>query len=322
MGIVKMVADFFRSTDGKGIKPIEKYDIVKEISAVNDSVGYLQRYCALLAKDPAVTAVVTGQGKTDTDGTKAASAYAIFVKALSPTERNHEKHETFSVINEALGNISANLTLIEDNFNALFGSTKTADESTLKTSSLIVVGYLEMASSFVSWFSHMAAHLTASDSTVLIPPYWTKEILDKAALMGEFVDNNLVRWRPAQKGLLNEIHDLQRKGADVVINTGVNWLDDFVQDNQFNDSEQTLMTAALRNPIMMVAAWQLVRYEKKLALLEARKNWLLSKVALEEAKLNRMEDTDSAEYQRLRKVVDNYAVLVSKYEQKIERKRA
>lgn len=322
MGIVKNITDFFRGHNEGTTKPIDRYGILSPLMATSEYVKAAKDYYKVLVSGNQVTQLLGGRIKgADIDQDKAIEAYKIYVKALPAHEQAMEKQSPLSTVLITLDTVSGNLELIEDHFQDLFGSlTEGGDEAVVRSSALVVIGYLETADIFTTWLGQLSAHLVPEEIDT-IPPYWTKGLLVNAKVAGEFVANNLNKWSPRYKGLLEEIKQMQRKGVDVSVKTGDNWMDEFVHDNQFSHTEQELMTAALRNPILMIASGNLARHQEKIELLTSRKDWLISKVALEEARLSGL-DANSPEYKRLKKATDHYAALVTKYEQKIERMRA
>jgi hypothetical protein len=290
--------------------------------AVSHYTEYSIKYLTLLKKDPLIFDLVSGRTKpVNKYQEKALVAYKDYVKTLSGHEQSLEKKDPLSSVLMTFENILKNIDQIEDNFSLLFKS-MTGDNAdiTVRSSSLVVVGYLEAADNFSTWFGHLAAHLRANQDD-LIPPYWTKELDNESKVSAKFASDTLNRWNPSHKGLIQEVLSMQKKGTDVAIKTGNTWLDEFIHDNQFSDTEQDLMSRALRNPIMMFASGHIERHQRKIDLLNSRKDWLVAKVAMEEAKLGGMGE-DSPEYKKLKKAIDHYATLVTKYEQKIERMRA
>ena len=165
----------------------------------------------------------------------------------------------------------------------MFGGVIGGDENSIKSSSLIVLGYIEMVNDFMNWLSHLSAH--AVDDTDLIPPYWTNKLGANAKAMGSFVGNTLNKWNPKHKGLLETIVRVQTMGSDVTIKTGDHWMDDIVNDNQFTLDQQDLMSASIRNPVLRYIDRRIVQHQHKIELYSSRKDWLIAKVALEERRL-------------------------------------
>lgn len=324
MSVVKAVGDFFRGGMEGKLHPVDKYNIVTSAMSTAENLQIAIRYIAAIQKQPELLGLFTGkEGRAiSLHHKQAVEAYKNYTRGLTNAGREAERKGVFQSLVIGLDLIAKNLGSIEDNYNVLFGAMdEEKTEAVLRSSSLLALGYMDLADTTVAWISHLFSHLTADNDKALIPPFWTNDMLGKAGLVGEFVGNNFDRWNPGHNGFLYQIRELQRKGADVAVNSGMGWIDDFVHDNQFTPTEQHLLTSALRNPILMGSTGYMARYQRKLELYQTRKEWLTAKVALEEAKLRGM-DQASPEYIKLKKVVDNYANLVTKYEQKIERMRA
>lgn len=321
MGIVKSIADFFRSAHGVEAKPVDRYGVLSPLMATGDYVKAAQDYFKILISDKKIGQRLIGREAGDQHLAKAIDAYKLYLHGLPAHDQAMERQVPLSTVLLALETISGNIELIEDHFNELFGALVSGSgEASIRSSSLVTIGYLETADAFTVWLGRFAAHLVFEDDAT-VSPFWTKEMLVNAQAMGEFVGNNLNKWSPRYKGLLEEIKAMQRKGSDVSIKTGEQYMDEFVHDNQFTNAEQVLMTASLRSPIMWLIDNRLAAHQQKLELLTTRKDWLISKIALEEARIHGM-DPSSPDYKRLQKATDHYASLISKYEQKIERMRA
>ena len=320
MSIMKAVADYFKSatkTDG-----VDRYGILSPLLATGDYVTSTQQLFTVL-EGSAYKDLVIGKIKSaNVLVEKGVSAYKDYVQSLPTQDRERERAKPFSTITLALQSINGNIAQIEDNFQAMFGDlNKEAPEQSLKSSSLMVMGYLEKSENFATWLCVLVEHLTAKDGD-MIPPFRTKEMQSKARDAGTFAGFNLNRWSHNRETLLGEIKEMQKKGADLPIQAqDGTWIDDMVHDNQFSPVEQDLMVSAMRSPVLMIMNWGLVKTQNKIDLLEGRKNWLTSKIILEQAKLRGMDDM-SPEYKRIKSATDHYADLVSRYEQKIERLRA
>jgi hypothetical protein len=319
MSMVKAVANRFRSatTEDKG----DRYSI---LSPLIDTVDFVSTTANMLKVfDNTVYAdMMSGKVKpTNKYAESAVKAYHDYVRELSNQEQSLERARPFSTMEMALESIGGNLTLIEDNFTDLFGKlSATKPEATLRSSSLVIIGYLERADQFATWLMMFVEHMTAGDSD-MIPPFRTKELLNKSHDASQFAATNLRKWNYKTGGLLSEVREMQAKGKDVSVQTqSGEWIDEIAHDDQFSADEQILMSAALRSTVMMVVTWGHVRTKNRIDLLTSRKNWLTSKIVLEQSKL-RGSDPESPEYKRLKKATDHYADLVSKYEQKIERMR-
>lgn len=317
MGIVKAVGDWFRSSPKN--EATDQYGILSPLLAASDYISTVSSMIKVIKDTPHLK----GSKKVpNTYVEKGVQAYKEYVKDLPSHEQSLEKSKPFSVILLTLESIAGNLTQIEDSFQLLFGAiANNKPEQTLKTSSLIVIGYLEKTNNFVTWLSSLVEHLTV-DASEMIPPFRSKELLSKAPEMAEFSAFNLNKWNNKKQGLITEIKEMQRKGSDLVVQTDSGqWIDEFASDAQFSPMEKDLITASLRSPIMIALTWGQVRAKDKIDLLTSRKDWLTSKIVLEQSKLRGM-DIDSPDYKRLKKATDHYADLVSRYEQKIERMRA
>lgn len=319
MGILKNVTDFFRNAtpvDG----PIDKYGILAPLLAASEYVETTKKMMLLLRKDQPNLAILLGNAPAKTlHEEKAQIAYKAFLNALPGHDQSGEKSDPLSSILTSLDWITKNIESVEDNFSPLFGDIIHGDESAIRTSSLLVVGYLEQTNRFLNWLGILSAHVLDDGDT--IPPFWTKTLLEGAKPMSGFVANNLNKWYPKAGGLLSTVRHIQQTGADVAIKTGDSWMDDFIHDNQFTVSEQELLSASIAHPAMMFSRVYAARKESKIERDTARKDWLIAKIALEEAHLAGV-DSSSLEYKRLKKARDHYVTVVTKYEQKIERARA
>lgn len=317
MGIVKAVADFFKSSPKN--EATDHYGILSPLLATSDYISTVSSMIKIIKDTPYLKGSVKAPNKYVENGIQ---AYKEYVKDLPSYEQSLEKSKPFSTILLTLESITGNLTQVEDSFQMLFGVDKNSKpEQTLRSSSLVVIGYLEKTNSFITWLSSLVEHLTVTDNE-MIPPFRTKELLAKTTEMVEFSTFNLHKWHYKKQGLLSEIKEMQRKGSDLSVQAdNGQWIDEFAHDTQFSPMEKDLITASLRSPIMIALTWGQVKAKDKIDLLTSRKDWLTSKIVLEQSKLRGM-DVDSPEFKRLKKATDHYADLVSRYEQKIERMRA
>jgi hypothetical protein len=319
MSFLSAIVDKFRSAP-KDHKT-DRYGILTPLLANGEVVAATIDMCNVL-KASQYADMLRGRIKpTSNHAEKSVQAYNEYVKHLSGSVQSMERAEPFSMIVQALDNIRQNLMSVEDNFQNLFGSVDmSSPETTMRTSSMFVMGYIEKSENFCTWLASFIEHLTA-DSKDLIPPFRTRELLGKADLAAKFAYLNLTKWHPKHGGIQAEIKTMQAKGADLPIQTATGeWVDQFAHDSQFNSDEQELMAASIRGTIMMMIDMGTVRTQAKLDLLEARKEWLTSKVIEQQAK-SRGLDESSPEYRRLKKITEAYASRISKHEQKIERLR-
>jgi hypothetical protein len=319
MTMVKAVGDYFRTamTADKD----DRYGILSPLIDTGDFVTTTADMFKVF--DGSVYAdMVTGKTRpTNKHGEVAVKAYRAYCKDLPSQEQRLENARPFSTILQALESISGNISAIEDGFTSYFGSLSASKpESTLRASSLVVLGYLEHADNFATWLTNLVEHLTAMDGD-LIPPFRTKELLNKSDAASEFATNNLHKWSYKSGGLLNDVRQMQSKGKDLSVQAQTGeWIDQYAHDEQFSAGEQELITASLRSLPMMAITRGVVKTQNRIDLLTTRKNWLTAKIVFEQSKLRGM-DANSPEYKRLKKATDHYADLVSKYEQKIERMR-
>ena len=299
----------------------DRYGILSPLLATSD---YLHAAADLTGtiKDSPVLEVLRGKTKPSHKYTEMAlKAYQDFVKDLRPEFESNEKKQPFSVISLILDSIIGNIQQIEDNYQGLFGEVgEQTPEQCLRSSSLLVLGYLEKSDQFATWLSSLIEHLTASESD-LIPPFRTKEMIKYSEELASFANDNLHRWNPRSDGLLSEINEMQRRGSDVVIQSADGeWIDEFAHDSQFSPMEDTLITASLRSPILWIRTRGYVKAQDKIDLLNSRKEWLTSKLIFEQSKLRGLAE-GTPEYKRLQAAVHFYADAVSRYEQKLERMR-
>lgn len=319
MGIVKLVADHFKSATTT--QSVDRYGILSPLLASGDYITSTQEMYTLF-RNSVYADLMTGKVKTDNGHVlKAMEAYRDYVKALPPHEQSEEKVEPFSTIIAGLNSISGNISQIEDNFQSLFGDiTQDQPETSFRSSSLVVIGYLEEADSIATWLSNLTEHMTA-DADEMIPPFRTKELINKAKEASSFIAFNLNKWNHQRGSFLIEVKEMQAKGSDMAVHTDGMWIDQFAHDNQFSPIEQNLISASLRSSIMIAMTRGHVKTQEKIDLLTSRKDWVTAKIVLEQSKLRGM-NSDSPEYKKLKKVSENYTNLVSKLEQRIERMRS
>lgn len=320
MKLLDEIVGFFKSAPKDA--PSDRYGILSPLLATGDYVNSTTDLVALF-HNSVYSDLLLGKTKAPNKLTeRAVAGYNTYLKHLPSHDREREKQQPFSTIDAALQAISTNIVRIEDNFQNLFGTfDENHPEQSLKTSSMIVIGYLEKADGFATWLGNLVEHMTAKEGD-MIPPFRTKELVEKAPEAAEFAGSNLNKWNPVHSGFLTEITDMQKKGIDVSIQSSDGtWLNDVVHDDQLGMTDKDLMVAALRSPITMIITKGLVRTQAKIDLLSSRKDWLTSKIVLEQSKLRGMDES-SPEYKRIKKATDHYADLVSRYEQKIERMRA
>lgn len=320
MSIVKSIGDFFRSPKNGSVSS-DQVDILSPLMSVQEYASKSLELISVINENKDVTAILSGN-TASTSKYKAAAidAYKTFLARL-PNGYVYRDVTTLEPLISISNSIIKNLELVEKFFPDLFDlKNPKIDETNLKTSSLVMIGYLEMTNEFYNWVSTFIRHLTDDDDE-LIPPFETKSMKLRAEKMGQFGCFNLVNWNGNGDSIINDIRKMQRKGIDVNVKTGDNWLDSFMHDNQFSPSEQDLMTVALANPIMMVIRANMSFHKWLMDLRTARRDWLVAKIALESKKMRGLE-VGSEEYKKLEKATRHYSNLISKYEQKIARARA
>lgn len=324
MNIVKGIADFFRNREVAGNKDlaIDKYEILSPLLSVQEYVSRVGNLVNLLVSNKTtIAALNNNKPNTVTNMNNGVHIYHEYLNGLSATNRTSEKSNPLSTIVATLTIASKNLDIIENNFTHIFDSKDSViDETNLRSSSLLIIGYIETVNDFCSWVASLSRHITA-DTDEHIPPFETKSATINGEKFGSFADYNIFKWSMSNDTILSDIKNMQKKGADVVIKNGDVWIDTFVNDRSFSDTENDLMNASLRSPTMMKISATIAYQQSKLDLLTHRKEWLIAKVALETEKMRGL-NPDSQEYKKLRKATEHYANLVSKYEQKIERMHA
>ncbi len=320
MNIVKSIGDFFRSSPPSNTTPLDRYEILSPLLSVQEYVDKANMLMLLLTGSTTISDLCSGRKKTDSKVVNSGiEAYKDYVKGLSHHEQSIEKKSPFSTIISVLQASKNNLDQIENNFTQLFNiQNASIDETNLRSSSLVVIGYIETVSDFCTWVSSLARHLTADDHE-MIPPFETKTLILKSGNFGSFASFTLSKW--TGNSIIDDVKSMQKKGSDVAIKTGDEWIDTFMHDAQFSPTEQDLMSASLRSPMMMRISSSIAHQQAKLDLLSNRKDWLIAKISLESEKMRGL-DPSSHEYKKLKKATEYYSNLVSKFEQKIERMRA
>ena len=317
MSFISQIVDLFRSGGSGSSASPDRFGILTPLTETIDTVEKTQTYLKLFMTNNKVALVLRDRTHhVNSFPDKAKTAYQLYLKALSQHDLAMERQVPLNTAVVALEAIRGNLELIEDNFQKLFGET-IKDPSAMRTSSLVVIGYIETASAFVNWITQLTNHLVPEQGET-ITPFVTKALLDNSENAGRFVSNNLGQWSPRYKGFLTFIGDMGKKGTDVVIKSGDNWLDSFVTEKQFSSTEQSLIIAGFSNPILSWATGRMVKRQEQIELETNRKNWIISKIAMEEAKMHGT-DPSSPEYAKLKHAIEYYASQVSKQEQKIER---
>jgi hypothetical protein len=319
MGFIQQIADLFRS---RGSDPVTSSDRFGILTPLTETIDYLEKtktYLRLFQSNTKITFLL--KDKTvhhNAFQDKAKNAYQLYLRSLAPHDLAMEKQVGLSSAQAAIDSILGNLELIEDNFQKFFGDAL-KDPTSMRTSSLLVIGYIQTANAFGNWVTQLTNHFVPDDDSN-ITPFVTKELIDKAPMAGQFVSHNLGPWTPRYKGFLTLLNDLQKKGVDVVIRSDDTWLDSFINERQFSSTEQNLIIAGFNNPILSWATGRMIKQQEQLELAQYRKDWLISKIAMEEAKMHGMNQT-AAEYAKLKRAIDYYSSMVSKQESKIERLR-
>jgi hypothetical protein len=321
MSIVKSIGDFFRSSHKDPNAKVDQYDILSPLMSVQEYANKSLELISLVNSNELVQGLLKGTVTTDNKNKVAAvKAYKDFLDGLPYSYRSYD-NESLKGLVDVSQSIIKNLDLVEKFFPQLFDlKNSNIDEANIKTSSLVVIGYLEQANEFFNWTSSFIRHLTDDDNE-MIPPFETKSLILKASKMGQFGGFNLTNWNGSTDSIINDIRHMQKKGVDVAIKSGDTWLDAFMNDNQFSPSEADLMTAALSNPIMMVVRANMSYHKWLMDLRTSRRDWLVAKIALETKKMRGLDRT-TPEYKKLEKATEHYADLISKYEQRIARARA
>ena len=322
MSIVKTIGDFFRSAPKDKPTTIDRYEILSPLMSAQEYAQRSLELVTLLQSDTEVMDILSKKVSSKNKHVETGVlAYQSYVKDLDHNGKKFESKKPLESVTETLTSILTNLNHVENHFPSIFGgNTGDIDEENIRTSSLIIIGYIEVISEYCTWIGTLIRHITA-DEHDLIPPFETKSLTVNTKRMAEFSDFNLGAWNGAHDGILTAIHDMQKKGADVAIKSGDTWIDQFVHDAQYSHMEQTMLHASLRHPVMMLITAAGLWQQYWVDLNTSRKDWLVAKIALETERLRGM-DTDSAEYKKLRKATDKYAELAAKYEQKIARQRA
>lgn len=321
MGILKAIVSHFKqasSTSKSG-----KFGLLSPLIASGDFVKTTIDMFQLLETNPNYKATLLAKEVPSQKSTAAAyTAYQSYIKALPNIDFNLEKKQPLVSIVKALEAMHKTVELIEDHFKEIFGATTIEKpEEQLKSSSLMVIGYLEQVDHYCTWASAFVEHLTAS-AKEMIPPFRTKMLTSESKQVAEFAMLNLYKWHPDHNGFLNHIKDMAKQGKSLALQTSEGtWIDDYASDDHFSETEQNLLQASLRSPITMGVSFGINKIQALLNLLESRKEWLTAKIVMEQAKLRGL-DENSPEYKRIQKACDHYADLVSRYEQHIERIKA
>lgn len=324
MGLLKSIGDFWRNlnieAEKASLKTADRYGVVSAIATAGDNIASVKTLVKLLSRQDKLAFLTIKNHAFANDFEKhAATAYEVYLRYLGYAFSAREHGAPFSTVIKALDTIAANLDQVENNVVGLLNPTHASEES-IRLSSLIVVGYIERANTLVAWLSQFAAHVT-TEGQETVTPFWTNNMISNASVVGAFVGDNLSRWSVSSGGLMKDIKTMQKQGLDAQLKKNETWFDDVYHDAQFSSSQKDLMNASLRNPFLMLGDRFLEKRRQEIELLTTRRNWLIAKVALEEARLGGISES-SPEYLKLRKVVDNYTSLITQYEQKIERLRS
>jgi len=322
MSIVKSIGDAFRASNKDKPNKVDQYDILSPLMGVQDYATTGLDLIKLMAQSTNMVGILTGGiSSTDKGQVAAASAYKEFIKGIPHQYVSKEREVPLYSLIASIESVVKNIGLVETNFPALFDvKNNELDESNIRSSSLVVIGYLETANDFITWAGSLIRHATEADYD-LIPPFETKSLLLKADKFGQFAGFNLTNWNGNNESIITDIKKMQRKGIDVAIKSGDVWIDTSVSDAQFTPMETDLLSASMRSPILMFIDANIRIHQWLMELRTSRKEWLIAKINLETQKMRGLDPT-SPEYKKLTKAIDHYSNLVSQYQQKIERARA
>jgi hypothetical protein len=295
----------------------QKYGVSQELVGLADLAESVSLAIDQLQSDPTVRAALLSATRAHSTRTDAApNLYFKYVKYLGGGIRNNELREPLSTLEDATKVAIANMKDVERNFTALLDSLFTTDAE-FRTSSLIVLGYLDQTRMFLEWVSKLYGVLTTPD-TGSISKYTLSWLEDSAEKVSAYVTSNLTTWTAG--GILKAVRRLQQRGLDVPVVTGDQYIDDYVEQNQFTAPELQLMGSSMFSPIMAVHN-HILEFQDYLHKVDlARRDWLRAKIDYESRRIRGM-DPQSPEAVKLHRVIDNYANMLSKYEQAVERYR-
>ena len=317
MNIIKSIADLFRSGQDSSAKR-DPYMLLSPLATAKSVVSGTIELVDLLASRTNIAQAVVRPDQKDTHQKDGAKAWHDYVTGLPVSIRGAEKLHPFSTILNTLNLISKNLETISETYGTFF-SDPDLDVANVRTSALMLVGYVEASENYCGWVQNLIAHVQNPDGE-MISPFMTKNLQTKAGFFGGFSGFNLTKWNDPNLGIVADIHQLQKNGTDVSVRSGDTWIDTFLGDSQLTDSQQSLMISAMRSPILALVANHVAWTQERIELYSHRQEWLIAKVALEQARLNGL-DPNSPEFKKLKKMVDKYSDVISRLEQKIERLR-
>lgn len=324
MGFLKDIADAFVKAKANAAQRKQdnanRYNIMAPLLATESEVAAALDLIRTMNRSGAFT-YLSGKSGGEASGPKfeAYKAYHEFLRQIGSNLKTMEYARPFEAVNRTLQTIQFNLNAIQDNFVPLMGSFN-KDLDGARISSFVVLGYIQAATTYATWVSQMAAHISPDDDSG-VAPFWTKQIHTGALAAAQFSIDNFVRWSQPKGGLIGDLRLIQKQGLDATIASGGKTIDSFMNDSMFAPAHQTILKAGARSPVMMWMTRSDRSFLDDLEAIEAKRQWLISKVAIEEAKAAGM-DPNSAEYKKLRKAIDFYANEINKKSQKLERMRA
>ena len=323
MSVIKSIADLFRSTKTppKTTHDGQQIDVLGPVMQTRDYLkGTLDLLMIMMLNDAEMAPLKDPKSEAASHNQVVIKAYRDYVKGLPSSLSGEEAKEPLITVEHTLAQALLNVEQIEDEYHNIFNFKHGEDVAeNMRTSTLIIIGYLETVNQFASWVGSIVRHLTKNNDD-LIAPFETKTMDIKAKFFGEFAGVSHARWDGKHGSIVKTISDLHKRGADVVIKANDTWLDTFIHDSSFSQMEQELLSNSFRNPIMMLINDYTSYQQEEVELMESRKEWLIAKISFENEKMRGL-DHESPEYKKLQKITQHYADKVSMYEQKIARMR-
>ena len=306
-------ASILNTLKSKNTEPAEKITI---LNMVDNNLVQLQTVQSLFQDYPQIITAIPGFLANDLNKSLQ-NIYTKYCQLLNTQQRLLERNKPFQTISDTVTFVIRDHQLIRDQFNSLFDDGTDAGEITpeqFRLSHAVIMGYLILSRTLADWFSFFYGTMAGQPIEAhRDPAYRLQEITDSTQQVASFVQDVLQRGKAAT--IIDLVRRVRQTG-DVAVYSDAAPLSSYANAATYPGISNYVQILSPFQAILWVRELfvQVDRYFYKRNV--AMREWLQTKAAILQLDMAQI-DSNSPEYQRLLKILQNYSAIIADLDKKI-----
>jgi hypothetical protein len=303
-------------------KSLKSGDMLQALAGASESAASLRETLdkVKVQLDGLNTLLQSNQRPANKQCQEALASYQNFLKIVASVSntRKYDKLTPFQPIRDVISLIESDLNLVMDQLDTIFSSDIAVTE--LRVSHAYVMGYVTLTQKLIGFtYGSMALLATYKSSDAQMPRWILRDATNEVEAIAEFVAVLILRSNQRRKTIITDIQDIrQKREADILLMSNGTTLDAYVEEHQFSRESHIAITSGMTfNPAVWISSVIIAIERYRLDLRRKQAEFIVIRMAILEMELSEVDPKDP-EYQKKRKIIDNYGNMLSTIRKKID----